>query len=196
MRRLVVWTVVIVLVVVTPVAMLIGRGITAVGHHPWLFEESVARATWRFMVPAKIRRASNPIPATPVVLKEARAHWADHCALCHDNDGSGETPVGRRVYPQAPDLRSARMQALTDGELFYAIERGIPWTAMPGWTTNTPEGETQSWALVRFIRHLPSMTAAELREMEGLNPKPPVNPEQEKEIDDFLKGTNGKARNE
>jgi mono/diheme cytochrome c family protein len=174
--------------------VLSGRGITAVGHHPWPFEERVARAARRFMVPADVRQASNPVPATPEVLREARAHWADHCALCHDNDGSGDTAVGRRVYPPVPDLRSRAMQSLTDGELFYAIEHGVPWTAMPGWTTHSAEGERQSWALVRFIRHLPSITPDELREMEGLNPKPPVNPQQEKEIEDFLKGPAKKGR--
>jgi hypothetical protein len=72
--------------------------------------------------------------------------------------------------------------------LFYAIEQGIPWTAMPGWTTGTTEGEQESWALVRFIRHLPHVTRDELEEMERLNPKSPVNEEREKEIEDFLKG--------
>ena len=194
MRRLVVWTAVIALVLVASLATMVGRGITAAGHRPLPFEERLARATWRFLVPREVRRTSNPVAATPDVLKDAQAHWADHCALCHDNDGSGDTPVGRRIYPRVPDLRSARMQALTDGELFYAIEHGIPWTAMPGWTTNTREGELQSWALVRFIRHLPSITPAELREMEGQNPRPPVNPQQEKEIDDFLKGPTKKGR--
>jgi hypothetical protein len=145
------------------------------------------------MVPREVQRAANPVPATPDVLNDARAHWADHCALCHDNDGRGDTPVGRRVYPRVPDLRSPATQGLTDGELFYAIEHGIPWTAMPGWTTSTHEGEMQSWALVRFIRHLPSITPAELREMERLNPKPPANSQQEKDIDDFLKGPTKKG---
>jgi hypothetical protein len=94
--------------------------------------------------------------------------------------------MGQRVYPQTPDLRSARTQGLTDGELFYAIEQGIPWTAMPGWTTGTSEGEQESWALVRFMRHLPAITPDELKEMERLNPKPPPNPEHEREIEDFL----------
>jgi hypothetical protein len=30
-----------------------------------------------------------------------------------------------------------------------------------------------SWKLVHFIRHLPTITQAELEEMEGLNPKSP-----------------------
>ena len=84
--------------------------------------------------------------------------------------------IGRRIFPPSPDMRAASTQSLTDGELFYAIEHGIPWTGMPAWETGTPEGEQDSWKLVRFIRHLPSLTPAELTQMEKLNPKSPAAP--------------------
>jgi hypothetical protein len=35
---------------------------------------------------------------------EARAHWADHCAICHANNGSGDTEIGRNLYHKPPDL--------------------------------------------------------------------------------------------
>jgi mono/diheme cytochrome c family protein len=187
-RRIAIVFVVGVMTLSVGLLLIAGRGIGAVHHRAWPFEEPIAKAAWRLLVPSSTRRAVNPVPATATVLKAAREHWADHCATCHDNDGSAETTIGRRVYPPVPDLRDRRTQNLTDGELFYAIERGIPWTAMPGWTTGTAEGEAESWALVRFIRHLPSITADELKEMERLNPKPPPNEGLEKEIDDFLKG--------
>jgi hypothetical protein len=34
----------------------------------------------------------------------------------------------------------------------------------------------QTWRLVLLIRHLPQITAAELNQMKGLNPKPEANP--------------------
>ena len=34
----------------------------------------------------------------------------------------------------------------------------------------------QTWRLVLFIRHLPQITAEELNEMKGLNPKTEANP--------------------
>src|SRR5262245_47114781 len=135
-----------------------GSGISAVEHRPFPLEARLAKSAWRTLVPSSVRRATNPVAATPEVLREARDHFADHCAICHDNDGSGDTVIGRRVYPPAPDLRAERTQQLTDGELFYSIEQGIPWTAMPGFRSS-PEGEHQSWALVRFIRYLPKLTA-------------------------------------
>ena len=188
MRRLAVLLAALLIVVVGLVILKRGSGISAVHGEPWPLEAQAAKAGWRFLIPPSVRGASNPVVLTPAVMKEAREHWADHCALCHDNNGSGATPIGRRVYPRAPDLREGSTQRLTDGELFYAIEQGIPLTAMPGWATGTKEGEQESWALVHFIRHLPSITPDEVREMERLNPKAPPNEERERDIDDFLKG--------
>ena len=76
---------------------------------------------------------------------------------------------------------------MTDGELFYIIERGVPFTGMPAWGNGTSDGERDSWALVRFIRHLPDLTPAEISEMEKLNPKSTADLEREHGIEDFLK---------
>lgn len=47
--------------------------------------------------------------------------------------------MGRSFYPPAPDMRAARTQQLSDGELFSIIEHGIRLTGMPAWGTGTPE---------------------------------------------------------
>lgn len=188
MRRLLLWGAVLAgLALITLVVLVRGMGITARRDPPAL-EKRAAKAAWRFLIPGEIRRGNNPEPSTPEVLRAGLEHFADHCALCHANNGSGDTAIGRRIYPPSPDLREAASQGLSDGELFYAIEQGIPWTAMPGWATGTPEGEKESWVLVRFIRHLPALTPAELEEMERLNPKSSAELERDREIDEFLRG--------
>lgn len=189
MRRLLLWTAVLGGLGLLVLLMFVrGMGITA-RRDPPAIEKRVARAAWRFLIPGDVRRANNPVPDSPEVLRNGLAHFADHCAICHANNGSGDTAIGRRTYPPAPDLREPASQGLSDGELFYAIEQGIPWTAMPGWTTGTPEGERASWELVRFIRHLPALTPAELEDMERLNPKSPAEMERDRQIDDFLRGS-------
>ncbi len=59
---------------------------------------------------------------------------------------------------------------------------------MPAWGDGTPEGETASWGLVHFIRHLPALTAEELARMEELNPKSPEQFREEEESRRFLAG--------
>lgn len=140
-------------------------------------------------LPAEARTRKNPVPNTPEALEEAREHWADHCALCHANDGSGDTEMGRNMYPPAPDMRLAETQQMSDGELFYIIQNGVRLTGMPGWgVPGSGHDEEDSWKLVYFIRHLPQVTVEEKEEMEKLNPKGPEDRKEEEEEEKFLKG--------
>jgi mono/diheme cytochrome c family protein len=151
-------------------------------------EAALAWAMRRLATPEAVRTRPNPVQPTTSVLEQALAHYADHCAACHANDGSGDTDIGRGFYPKVPDMRSAGTQSLSDGELFSIIEHGIRLTGMPAWSTGTPEGEQDSWGLVHFIRRLPTLTAEDLERMEALNPKTAAQLKDEEETRRFLAG--------
>ena len=151
-------------------------------------EAVLAWAMRRLATPQEARTRLNPVQPTSAVLRQALEHYADHCAVCHANDGSGDTQMGRSFYPKVPDMRSAGTQALSDGELFSIIEHGIRLTGMPAWGTGTPEGERDSWALVHFIRRLPSLSPEDVERMEGLNPKTAAQWKSEEETRRFLAG--------
>ena len=146
-----------------------GNGFSA-REEPTYVEAWIARGLRRVATPRSARDAKNPIAATPEILAEARAHFADHCALCHGNDGSGQTDIGRGLFPKAPDMRKEETQSLSDGELFYIIHNGIRLTGMPAWGTGPPVEDEDSWKLVHFIRHLPNLGKEEEEEMKKLNP--------------------------
>src|SRR5262249_3154584 len=131
--------------------------------------------------------AVNPVNVSPDVLAEARAHFADHCASCHANNGSGSTALGRGMFPRAPDMRLAATQQLSDGELYWIIEHGIRLTGMPAWGTGGDD-DLDTWKLVHFIRQLDRLTAEELEQMEALNPKSPADLAEEQQDRDFLAG--------
>lgn len=178
---------VIAVVAVTAMGALVRYGFSA-RDQPTAIEAFVARRVRRLAIPRSARQAKNPVSATADVLREARAHFADHCALCHGNDGRGQTEIGRNLYPKAPDMREAETQTLSDGELFYTIHNGIRLTGMPAWGDDPPEKDIDSWKLVHFIRHLPQITPEELAEMKKLNPKGPQELEEEEEERKFLQG--------
>jgi len=159
---------------------------------PSLVEERIARAMRRLATPSDLRGKVNPLQANAAVLADGLAHFADHCAVCHANDGSG-SPMGKSLYPPAPDMRAARTQQLSDGELFAIIENGIRLTGMPAWGNGTPEGEASSWALVHFIRRLPRLPPEDVTRMEALNPKSPDEFREQEEERRFLAGETGAA---
>ena len=159
---------------------------------PGRVEIALARAVRRWAVPAADRNRTNPVPRTPAVEREGLEHFADHCATCHANDGSGNTEIGKGLFPPAPDMRLAATQQMADGELFYVIEHGIRFTGMPGWSTGTPAGEESSWHLVHFVRRLPHLSKAEVDEMATLNPRSPAEVREEIEQQRFLEGSDAR----
>lgn len=173
--------------------LLQGRG-TSARPEPSGLEKSAALFMRSWMTPSTYKGLRNPVAASEENFAAAREHFADHCASCHANDGSGDTEMGRNLYPKAPDMRLARTQDLSDGELFYIIENGVMLTGMPAWSTNTPEGETASWQLVHFIRRLSKLTPDDLEIMRSHNPVSRAVIEEERKIEEFLKGTDTPAQ--
>ncbi|HYA96526.1 MAG TPA: cytochrome c [Methylomirabilota bacterium] len=153
---------------------------------PTGLEKAVAARLRHLAIPADARSRTNPVPASPQAVREGMLHFADHCATCHGNDGGGDTLYGRGLYPKPPDMRTAHTQELSDGELFWIIENGVRFTGMPAFSSHGEEDA--SWRLVRFIRHLPQLTAAERLEMQRTNPKSPDDLAEEKEEQEFLEG--------
>lgn len=172
---------------VTGYLLIRNRGFSA-KERPTAVEEFVARRVRRLAIPANHAHRSNPVTRSPDAVRAGMEHFADHCAVCHANDGSGETEIGQGLYPKAPDMRLPNTQSLSDGELFYIIENGIRFTGMPAWSTDAPEGEQASWRLVHFIRHLPRITPEEIERMKALNPKSPDEWREEEEMRRFLQG--------
>ena len=167
--------------------LLVRRGFSARGT-PSAIEELVARRLRHFSIPPRARQAKNPVASSPQVLTEARAHFADHCASCHGNDGRGKTTLGQNMYPKAPDMWDRRTQDLSDGELFYIIKNGVRLTGMAAWGEDTPDDDRTSWNLVHLVRYLPRLSPEELKEMQALNPRSPEEFKEEEEQEKFLRG--------
>jgi mono/diheme cytochrome c family protein len=153
---------------------------------PTRLEVFLAKTMRHYAVPADLRNERNPLPSSQEVIAAGRAHFADHCAYCHANDGKGQTSIGQAMYPKVPDMTLADTQSQGDGELFATIENGIRLTGMPAWGDGTADSAAGTWALVHFIRHLPQITRKELEEMKGLNPKTREEMDAEMEERTFL----------
>jgi len=136
-----------------------GGGLSA-GTEPGRLERSVAARLVRLAIPAEADRQQNPVGGEAAVWREARAHYLDHCAVCHGRDAKG-TEMGANMYPKVPDLTSTQVQRRSDGALFYIIQNGIRWTGMPAWKDEHSAEDT--WKLVAFIRKAPTLTEADMK---------------------------------
>ncbi len=177
--------------------LLVGSTLAALWLLPGTFSAKATPPEWevkaaRFIrhlaTPSHFLKMSNPVPFSPENLAQARHHFADHCATCHANDGSGKTHMGPNFYPPVPDLRDPAIQAMADGELFYIIHYGIRFTGMPAWGKGLPEEDLDSWKLILLIRHFPNITPEEITEMKQYNPLTREEREQQEALDKFLSG--------
>jgi mono/diheme cytochrome c family protein len=162
------------------VGVLAGIGVLTVAAVIWLVSGGMSSRrnpggveTWlavrmrSIAMSAADRQKADPEPSSPIALRIGLEQFADHCAMCHANNGSGQVDIGRGLYPRPPDLRAQTTQAMTDGEILHIINDGVRFTGMPAWNHEPRE----AWALVRFIRHLPDLTKAETDRMKALAPK-------------------------
>jgi mono/diheme cytochrome c family protein len=189
----VVGLVTLVVVTIAGVALrIVSRGFSA-RDQPSAVEALTARTMRRFAVPRSARSLANPVYPSDEVFADARAHFADHCATCHANDGSGDTVIGRNLYPKAPDMRLEATQSLTDGELYAIIQDGVRLTGMPAWGKEGDENDEDSWKLVHLIRHFKDLTPEHLKEMQRMNPKSPDEIEEERQEQEFLNGNDEPA---
>ena len=141
---------------------LLHRGFGARGT-PSGLEVYVARNLRSMAIPADAKAVENPYPFTEERRPAAEHHWIEHCSSCHAPDGSGDTPIGRNLYPKPPDMRESMTQDLSDGELQHIIANGVRFTGMPAW--GDEDSEQDIWDLVSFIRKLPELTPEEIERM-------------------------------
>src|ERR1700691_2244849 len=118
-----------------------------------VLEARVAHGLLHYTVPAGFRALKNPLDvrAGSADVEAGHAMYAEKCETCHAYDGGGKTEIGSGQYPRPPDLRSADVQRMSDGELYYHLKNGIRHTGMPAWTLP----DRQLWQLTGYLRHLP-----------------------------------------
>ena len=185
----------VLLILLTIVVVTAGLGIALMRRGfsaratPSAIEQIAATTARKLAVPSQYRQLRNPLGASPENVQGGLEHFADHCAICHANDGAGDTMFGKGMYPKPPDMRQAATQNQSEGELYYTIENGVRLSGMPAFgEERVVGGDAETWKLVLFIRHLPKLTPGELKRMNELNPKTEQDRQEEMEEKEFLNG--------
>lgn len=101
-------------------------------------------------------RASEVLAGTPQLLAQGKRAYQKHCLACHGRDGDGRGEAAYLLYPRPRDFTRGQYRLVstwegvpTDEDLFLAISRGMPGSAMPAWA-NLPE--TTRWGLVHYVK--------------------------------------------
>ena len=105
------------------------------------------QAPWS--APESEKSKKNPIAASAKVAEQGKKLAQANCVACHGAKGKGDGAAAVALDPKPADWTSKKIQAESDGELFWKITNGRG--AMPAWR-HLPESDR--WALVQHIRTL------------------------------------------
>lgn len=107
----------------------------------------LAQGAWE--APAAEKAKKNPLPANAATVAQGKKVAEVNCVSCHGAKGKGDGAAAVALNPKPADWTSKKVQAESDGEIFWKISAGRG--AMPAWKF-LPENDR--WALVRYIRSL------------------------------------------
>jgi S-disulfanyl-L-cysteine oxidoreductase SoxD len=124
------------------------------GRQPGSGETSLVQSAKRHIT-VRGRGDLNPLPSTRENIRAGRETFSSYCMVCHGLDGQNTgVPFAGRMSPPVPELSSSAVQAYSDGQLKWIIDYGIFPSGMPG--SKGILRDEEIWAIVDYIRHLPS----------------------------------------
>lgn len=97
-------------------------------------------------------------PSDATVLTAGDTLYGVYCLQCHGKYHDGNGTVGQSFAPLPGDLRSAKVQGLTEGALFKEISYGIPGGRQPALATTIAIDDR--WKIIAYVKSLGIRTDA------------------------------------
>ena len=106
------------------------------------------QTTWT--APAGANSYKNPYQGNANATAAGKSLYKQLCAICHGDKGKGDGLAGMALNPRPANFTSKRVQAQSDGAIYWKITEGKP--PMASYKEALPE--QQRWQLVNYIRQL------------------------------------------
>lgn len=114
-----------------------------------------SKNTWE--LPDDADKTRNPVMTSAESIEKGKTLYLErtkgNCVFCHGENGAGNEANIPKLRRKPADLTNKeRMSAMTDGELFWKISKGITGIMPAGEKRMTEE---ERWRVVNYIRTLP-----------------------------------------
>ena len=118
-------------------------------------QQDFSKNTWK--LPADAAETKNPVAASPESVAKGKELYLEktkgNCIFCHGETGAGNEANFPKLRRKPADLTNKeRMTAMTDGELFWKISKGITGIMPPG--EKRMPTEEERWHVVNYVRTL------------------------------------------
>jgi mono/diheme cytochrome c family protein len=117
-------------------------------------KQDFSKNTWE--LPANAAETKNPVATSAESVAKGRELYLEkmkgNCVFCHGETGSGNEANLAKLRRKPADLTNKeRMTAMTDGEVFWKISKGITGIMPAGEKRLTEE---ERWHVVNYVRTL------------------------------------------
>ena len=117
-------------------------------------QEDFSKNTWE--LPEDADKTKNPVAVTPESIAKGKELYTErmkgNCVFCHAETGTGNEANFPRLRRKPADLTNKeRMSAMTDGELWWKISKGINGIMPAGEKRMSDE---ERWHVVNYVRTL------------------------------------------
>jgi mono/diheme cytochrome c family protein len=117
-------------------------------------QQDFSKNTWE--LPANADETKNPVAVTPESIAKGKELYLErskgNCIFCHGETGAGNEANLAKLRRKPADLSNKeRMTAMTDGEVFWKISKGITGIMPAGEKKMSDE---ERWQVVNYIRTL------------------------------------------
>jgi len=87
-------------------------------------------------------------------VKRGQAVYFTFCAQCHGKNHDGDAPVGQSFSPLPTDLRSPKVQAQSEGNIFWNVSYGLPGGQGRQPAMATTIDILDRWRVVAYVKSL------------------------------------------
>ena len=113
-----------------------------------------SKNTWE--LPADADKTKNPTTANPESIAKGKELYMDqqkgNCVFCHGESGAGNEANLAKLRRKPADISNKeRMTAMTDGEVFWKVSKGIRGIMPAG---ERRMNEEERWHVVNYVRTL------------------------------------------
>ena len=117
-------------------------------------QQDFSKNTWE--LPEDADKTKNPTTASPESIAKGKELYMErskgNCVFCHGDTGAGNEANLARLRRKPADLTNKeRMTAMTDGEVFWKVSKGIQGIMPAGEKRMTEE---ERWHVVNYVRTL------------------------------------------